>query len=58
MKYTESAIEGAHKGNVRGQCVQGVFPTFEDLFLNLPESLAFNVEMSTSLPLPASTGGD
>lgn len=46
MKLTESAMEGAHKGNLRGQCIQGVFPTFEDLFLSLPESLAFNVEMS------------
>ncbi|MCJ1390082.1 Glycerophosphocholine phosphodiesterase [Xylographa bjoerkii] len=45
MKYTESAMEGAHKGNLRGQSIQGVFPTFEDLFAKLPESIAFNIEM-------------
>ncbi|MCJ1308974.1 Glycerophosphocholine phosphodiesterase [Agyrium rufum] len=45
MKHTESAIEGAHKGNLRGQCVQEVFPTFEDLLNRLPQSIAFNVEM-------------
>ena len=45
MKYTESAMEGAYKGNLRGQSIQGVFPTLEDLFTKLPESIAFNVEM-------------
>ena len=51
MRYTESAIEGAHKGNLRGRWVQDVFPTFEDLFINLPEPLAFNVEASESSSL-------
>ena len=50
MKYTESATEGAHKGNLRGKSIQGVFPTFEDLFTNLPDSIAFNVEMSEFTP--------
>ena len=45
MKLTESAMQGDHKGNLRGDSIQGVFPTFEDLFTNLPESISFNVEM-------------
>ena len=45
MKHTESAMQGDHKGNLRGDSIQGVFPTFEDLFTSLPESIAFNVEM-------------
>ena len=45
MKYTDSAMEGAYKGNLRGQSIQGIFPTFEDLFTKLPETISFNVEM-------------
>ena len=45
MRYTEAAMEGAHKGNLRGDSIHGAFPTFQDLFMRLPESIAFNVEM-------------
>ena len=45
MRYTESAMNGDHKGNLRGDSIQGVFPKFEQLFTDLPESIAFNVEM-------------
>ena len=45
MKLTESAMEGAHKGNLRGETIHGIYPTFEDLFTQLPDSIAFNVEM-------------
>ena len=45
MKPTESAMEGAHKGNLRGETIHGIFPSFEDLFTQLPDSTAFNVEM-------------
>ncbi|KAL8911754.1 MAG: hypothetical protein Q9171_003146 [Xanthocarpia ochracea] len=45
MKHTESAMAGDHKGNLRGDSVQGLFPTFEDLFRYVPGTTAFNVEM-------------
>ena len=45
MKHTEDSIAGAHKGNLRGECIQGVFPTLEDLFTKLPDTIGFNVEM-------------
>ncbi|KAL9038736.1 MAG: hypothetical protein Q9214_005163 [Letrouitia sp. 1 TL-2023] len=45
MKFTESAMAGDHKGNLRGDSIQGVFPTFENMFTDLPETTAFNVEM-------------
>lgn len=45
MKYTESAMAGDHKGNLWGDSVQGVFPTWESMLNNLPETTAFNVEM-------------
>ncbi|KAL8830339.1 MAG: hypothetical protein Q9170_005775 [Blastenia crenularia] len=45
MRYTESVMAGDYKGNLRGNSVQGVFPTFEKMFIDLPETTAFNVEM-------------
>ncbi|KAL8951441.1 MAG: hypothetical protein Q9222_002581 [Ikaeria aurantiellina] len=45
IKHTESAMAGDHKGNLRGDSIQGVFPTFESMFTDLPETTAFNVEM-------------
>ncbi|KAL8744154.1 MAG: hypothetical protein Q9190_003571 [Brigantiaea leucoxantha] len=45
MKYTESAMAGDHKGNLRGETIQGVFPTLENMFTDLPETTTFNVEM-------------
>ena len=45
MKLTESGMAGDHKGNLRGETIHGIFPSFEDLFTQLPNSIAFNVEM-------------
>lgn len=45
MKFTESAMAGDHKGNLRGDSIQGAFPTLENIFKDLPETAAFNVEM-------------
>ncbi|KAI4213889.1 MAG: hypothetical protein LQ351_003584 [Letrouitia transgressa] len=45
MKFTESAMAGDHKGNLRGDSIHGMFPTLEDILTNLPETVAFNVEM-------------
>ncbi|KAL8715009.1 MAG: hypothetical protein Q9220_000966 [cf. Caloplaca sp. 1 TL-2023] len=45
MRLTESAMAGDHKGNLRGGSIQGVFPTLENMFTDLPETTAFNVEM-------------
>ena len=45
MKLTEAAMEGAHKGNLQGDSVHGIYPKFEDLFTILRDSVGFNVEM-------------
>ncbi|KAL8673148.1 MAG: hypothetical protein Q9168_002412 [Polycauliona sp. 1 TL-2023] len=45
MKHTESAMAGDHKGNLRGDSIQGAFPTLENMFTELPATTAFNVEM-------------
>lgn len=44
-------IEGRNeiKGNLRGHSIQELYPTFDDL-LNLPESVAFDLEMSKCCP--------
>ncbi|KAL8997511.1 MAG: hypothetical protein Q9169_003206 [Polycauliona sp. 2 TL-2023] len=45
MKYTESAMAGDHKGNLRGDSILGAFPTFVSMLTDLPTTTSFNVEM-------------
>ena len=48
MKLTDEGMQKPLKGNVRGLAIQEMFPTFKDLFLQLPDDVAFNVELSKS----------
>ncbi|KAG7004715.1 glycerophosphocholine phosphodiesterase GDE1 [Physcia stellaris] len=45
MKLTDEGMQKPLKGNVRGLAIQEMFPTFKDLFLQLPDDVAFNVEL-------------
>ena len=46
MKLTDEGMQKPLKGNVRGLAIQEMFPTFKDLFQQLPDDVAFNVELS------------
>ena len=46
MRYTEEGLHHAIKGNLRGHSIQEPSSTLEELLMNLPESIAFNIEMS------------
>ena len=46
MKLTDEGMRNPLKGNLRGLAIQEVFPTFEELFMKLPDDIAFNVEIS------------
>lgn len=48
MKYTRDFNVKGFKGNSRGHSVQAPFTTLEEMFKRLPESISFNIEMSTS----------
>ena len=45
MQYTEEGLQNNIKGNLRGCSVQEVSSTLEQLLVELPESIAFNVEI-------------
>lgn len=47
MKTTAEGMHAPLKGNVRGLSIQDTFPEFEELLRKVPESVAFDVEMST-----------
>ena len=44
----KNTIQGTKpiRGNLRGYSIQEPFPTLAELLTNLPESIAFDVEMS------------
>lgn len=46
MKYTEEGTRNEIKGNLRGFSIQEPSTTLEELLRRLPESIAFNLEMS------------
>lgn len=46
MKLTDEGMQKPWKGNVRGLSIQEMFPTFKGLFLQIPDDVAFNVELS------------
>ncbi|KAK0508799.1 hypothetical protein JMJ35_009075 [Cladonia borealis] len=45
MKYTEEGLQNSIKGNLRGYSIQELSSTLEQLLTELPESIAFNVEI-------------
>ncbi|CAG8018542.1 unnamed protein product [Penicillium salamii] len=45
MKYTVDFMKKGMKPNTRGHCVQGPFTTLEQLLVELPESISFNIEI-------------
>ena len=47
MKHTRAFKTKGYKANIRGNCVQAPFTTLEEMFRKLPESIGFNIEMST-----------
>ena len=49
MKHTRAFKEKGFKANSRGSFIQAPFTTLEEMFVKLPESIGFNIEMS---PLP------
>ncbi|KAJ5577125.1 hypothetical protein N7535_004051 [Penicillium sp. DV-2018c] len=49
MKYTVDFMKKGLKPNTRGHCVQDSFTTLEQLLVELPESISFNIEISMIL---------
>lgn len=49
MKHTRDFKRKGFKGNTRGEHIQAPFATLEELFKKLPESVGFNIELSTFL---------
>ncbi len=45
MKYTEEGLQNNIKGNLRGYSIQEISSTLEQLLTELPNSIAFNVEI-------------
>ncbi len=45
MRYTEEGMQNNIKGNIRGHSIQGPSTTLEQLLAELPESIAFNLEI-------------
>ena len=45
MKYTEEGLQNNIKGNIRGCSIQEVSSTLEQLLTELPNSIAFNIEI-------------
>ena len=48
MKHTRDFKKKGFKGNSRGNFIQAPFTTLEEMFMKLPESIGFNIEMSKS----------
>lgn len=50
MRYTVDFKNLGFKPNTRGDFVQGSFPTLEELFAKLPDTVHFNIEISMVQP--------
>ena len=48
MKHTRTFKEKGFKANSRGSFIQAPFTTLEEMFVKLPETIGFNIEMSAS----------
>lgn len=46
MKYTVDFINKGFKPNTRGEFIQDSFATLEELLIELPKSIKFDVEIS------------
>src|SRR5947207_9254737 len=47
MKYTVDFMKRGFKPNTRGDFIQDSFATLEELLVELPKSISFDVEIST-----------
>ncbi|KAA6406686.1 MAG: glycerophosphodiester phosphodiesterase gde1 [Lasallia pustulata] len=45
MKHTRDFKQKGFKGNSRGNFIQAPFTTLEEMFMKLPETIGFNIEM-------------
>ena len=45
MRYTEEGMQNNIKGNLRGHSIQGPSATLDQLLIQLPQSIAFNLEI-------------
>ena len=50
FKLNEPKGFNSYKGNIRNEYIQASFMTLKDLFVKLPESVKFGVEISEPLP--------
>lgn len=48
MKYTVDYVAKGFKPNTRGDFVQDTFATLEHALCNVPETIGFDMEISTS----------
>lgn len=48
-KLNESKGYDSYKGNIRSECIQASFMTLEEMFVKLPESVRFDIEISEYL---------
>lgn len=51
MKHTKDFKMKGFKANSRGNFIQAPFTTLEEMFKELPETIGFNIEMSTTIML-------
>lgn len=49
LRYTVDFQSKGFKPNTRGDFIQGSLTTLDELLVNLPEDIGFNIEMSTSV---------
>lgn len=49
LRYTVDFQSKGFKPNTRGDFIQGSLATLDELLMNLPEDIGFNIEMSTSV---------
>jgi hypothetical protein len=49
FKLNEYKGYDSYKGNIRSECIQASFMTLEELFVKLPESVRFDIEISECL---------
>lgn len=50
FKLNESKGFNSYKGNIRSEYIQASFMTLEELFVKLPESVRFDIEISRYAP--------
>lgn len=53
FKLNESKAFDSYKGNIRSEYIQASFMTLKELFVKLPESVRYDIEISKSSRLPS-----